>query len=80
MNLPGFTAQDSLYRSNFHYVTTHASAPGSSVVPQLQVGGLTDSQLYFCRLACAYCYYYGYYCWTCYICAWIVVLGGARAE
>lgn len=75
MNMPGFSAQASLYKTNNHYVTTRITSHGS-VVPQQLPLGLTDSQLYWCRLACAYCSYYGLYCWTCYICGWIIVLGG----
>jgi len=74
MNMPGFTAQASLYETTQHYVTTGRSSLGG-VVPQLSTG-LTDSQLYFCRLACAYCRYVGWYCWTCWYCAIIIVLGG----
>lgn len=78
MNMPGFTAEASVYRTRGHYWvagTPNDFAGGQGVLPQLSLG-LSGSQLYWCRLACAYCSYYGLYCWGCYICAWIIVLGG----
>jgi hypothetical protein len=77
MSMPGFSAQASLYKTSNHYVTTGHGSSGE-VVPQLALG-LTDDQLYICRLACAYCRYVGWYCWTCWYCAIIIVLGGERA-
>jgi hypothetical protein len=50
MNMPGFSAQASLYQTRHHYATTFGVATNGSVVPQL-----SDSQLYWCRDACLYC-------------------------
>jgi len=77
MSMPGFSARDSLYRTNHAYVTTGSSSL-DGVVPQL-AAGLSPSQLEFCRLICEYCRYYGYGCYACWYCAIIIVLGGERA-
>ena len=74
MSMPGFAAEASLYRANQHYIAASSNSEGS-LIPQALPVGLSGSQLYWCRLACAYCHHYGYACWYCYICAWIIVLG-----
>jgi hypothetical protein len=75
MTMPGFSAEDSLYRTKHHYVAAAQITATGSVIPQQLSVGLDDSQLYWCRLACAYCHFVGWYCWTCFICAWIIVIG-----
>lgn len=75
MNMPGFSAQSSLYKTRNHYAAGCGIASNGSVVPQQLSAALSNSQLYVCRLACAYCSYVGWYCWTCFICAWFVELG-----
>ena len=77
MRMPGFAAQASLYRTTNSYVTTGKSSL-EGVIPQI-AAGLTDSQWYYCRIACAYCRHIGWYCWTCWYCAIIIVLGGEHA-
>jgi hypothetical protein len=82
MNIPGFTAEASLYQTHGHYRVAGAPnnfAGGEEILPQLCVG-LSSGELYWCRLFCAYCRFYGYYCWPCYICGWIIVLGGLQAS
>ncbi len=77
MNMPGFTAEASLYKTLGQYRVAGASdglVDGQGIVPQLSVG-LSSSDLALCRLFCAYCRYYGAYCWPCYICGWIIVIG-----
>jgi hypothetical protein len=80
MTLPGFSAQSTLYRTSGQYMTTRRYSGDGGVVPQQLAPQISDSQLYWCRLACLYCRYTGYYCWTCYICGWIIILGGATAS
>jgi hypothetical protein len=77
MNLPGFSADASLYKTMRNYCTPSVFAPSASVVPQQLPND--GSQLYWCRVACAYCDY-GYYCWYCYVCAWFVALGWLEAS
>ena len=75
-SLPGFTADASVYRSPMPYRAAGAAGGENGVVPQMAAGlGLSSGDLYWCRLACAYCRYYGLYCWPCYICAWIITIG-----
>jgi len=42
MNIPGFAAEASLYKTSGHYqsVTTQGNSRGGAVIPQLGVGGL----------------------------------------
>jgi hypothetical protein len=75
MTMPGFSAEASLYSGDHHYATARGLSGNGLVVPQQLSVGLSDSDLYFCRLACLYCRYTGWYCWPCYICAWTIELG-----
>jgi hypothetical protein len=77
MNLPGFSAQASLYPTDNQYFATGVD-PSKQVVPQLAVG-LSPGDLYICRLACAYCRWIGYGCFTCWYCAIIISMGGISA-
>jgi hypothetical protein len=72
MNIPGFSAEASLYKTSYRYVTAHNTSPGS-VIPQRISPQLDDNQLYQCQQACFYCHY-GYYCWMCYVCGWAIAL------
>jgi len=83
--MPGFAAEDSLYRSSQHYATSSSVMSAAClVVPQAQLQistGLTGSVPWpWCRAACDYCRTYGWYCWPCFICAIILAdspTGGA---
>lgn len=79
MSIPRFSADAAVYRSPIPYLTVSTGGT-AGIAPQQLAARLSDSQLYWCRLACLYCHYTGYYCWTCYICAWIIVLGGATSQ
>jgi hypothetical protein len=75
MNIPGFTADASVYKTRGHYWVsgTHNLGGGRGVVPQLSLR-LNNSGYDWCGLACDYCYYYGWYCWPCFICSWFEVI------
>jgi hypothetical protein len=74
MNLPGFAAEASLYETHQHYATTSFGTSGG-VIPQV-APAMSGTDLYYCRLACAYCRYLNYACFECYVCAVIIATGG----
>ncbi|MCB9384897.1 MAG: hypothetical protein H6509_09790 [Bryobacterales bacterium] len=80
--MPGFSADQSLYRSGAQYAGAAFHTAGGEIAPQQLAAAaqISDGQLYWCRLACLYCRYYGYYCWPCFICAWIVSRGGLSTQ
>ena len=68
MNLPGFTAAATLYKTSGHYTMTNVpNSIAAQVVPQLSRLGVAPWP--WCRDACELCTYYGLYCWPCFICA-----------
>ena len=75
MNIPGFTAAASLYKSPGQYVAAPIGSSGG-IMPQL--ANMPPGQLDFCRWVCALCRYYNYGCFACWYCAIIIVLGGER--
>lgn len=68
MNMPGFTAERSLYETSGHYVMANVSN-GVAVQVAPQLSRLRVAPWPWCRLACLLCTYYGLYCWPCFICA-----------
>lgn len=81
MNIPGFSAETSVYRSPGQYRVFgrhNDQAHGRRIVPQLAIG-LSPSDLYLCRLFCAYCRYVGLGCFACWYCAIIISMGGVQA-
>jgi hypothetical protein len=75
MNIPGFSAQSSLYKTQRHYTASSGTVANGAVVPQRIAPALANADWDFCSLACFYCVKTGYFCWPCYICAWFIDLG-----
>ena len=75
MNMPGFSAQASLYKTQRYYAASSGTVANGTIVPQRIAPALANNPIWdYCSLACAYCRYTGwYYCWPCYICEWFAV-------
>lgn len=76
MNMPRFSAQNSLYTTNNRYITIayENTSPDSVMPQQLAPGlGLTGRwPSWLCPTCCASCWEYGSCCLTCGFC-WIVL-------